>query len=87
MLIREGEQTFVSEVSSDKETPVINHWLNNCENNHADFASSESDFMPIRILDIGGAENQEPRLVLKADLGYLNTTAHRYMVLKPLLGI
>lgn len=81
MLIREGEQTSESEVSLDKETPVINHWLDNCQNDHADCASSESGFMLTRVVDVSDTENQKPSFVLKADLSQLNTTAYRYLAL------
>lgn len=61
MLIREGEQTSESEVSLDKETLVINHWLDNCQNDHADCASIESGFMLTRVVDVSDTENQKPR--------------------------
>ena len=47
--------------------------------------------MPTRVIDVGDAENQEPRLVLTADLdspnGTLNTTAHRYLALSHCWGL
>lgn len=47
--------------------------------------------MPTRVVDVGGAENQEPRLVPTADLdsldGTLNTTAHRYLALSHCWGL
>lgn len=91
MLIREGEPTSDSEVNPDKEISIINYWLDNCQKNHTDCARSEVYFMPTRVIDVGGAENQEPRLVLTADLsstdGHLDTTARRYLALSHCWGL
>lgn len=47
--------------------------------------------MPTRVVDIGDTENQEPRLVLTADLnppnGRSNTTGHQYLALSHCWGL
>ena len=92
MLIREGGPTSSDlGVNPDKEIPIIKYWLDNCQKNHADCVSSEPGFMPTRVVDVGSAENQEPRLVLTADPKltdhHLNTTARRYLALSHCWGL
>jgi hypothetical protein len=87
-----GDPTSVHpEELSDKEIPVINYWLDNCQTSHPDCATSEPAFMPTRVVDVGLAENQEPRLVLTADLNFtdhrLNATARRYLALSHCWGL
>jgi hypothetical protein len=69
---------------SDKETPIINYWLDNCQTNHPECVSDQVAFMPTRLIDVGLEENQEPRLVLTADL---NFTDRRYLALSHCWGL
>jgi Heterokaryon incompatibility protein (HET) len=92
MLTGEGDPNSSSSgMNSDKEIPVINYWLENCQKNHADCAGETSGFMPTRVVDVGSGEIEEPRLVLTAELdfdnGNLDITARRYLALSHCWGL
>jgi Heterokaryon incompatibility protein (HET) len=83
VLIQPGEP---KSEDSDKEIPIINHWINNCQKNHAGCVSGLQGFMPTRVIDVGSA-NSQPRLVLSSDLDFnLDTTDRRYLALSHCWG-
>ena len=91
MLIREGELNSNSRVDSHKEMSTINYWLDNCQKNHIECANTEPGFIPTRVVDVGSAEYQEPRLVLAADLDSTdrrsNDRDRRYLALSHCWGL
>ena len=92
ILIRKGEPSpSDSGVDPDQEIAIINYWLDNCKNNHADCGSGEPRFMPTRVVDVGLTGNEEPRLVLTAELDFTecqsNTTARSYLALSHCWGL
>jgi hypothetical protein len=91
MLIWEGGQSSPEVgMTPDMEISVFNYWLDKCQNNHPECSNDELGFMPTRVVDVGRSENQEPRLVLTADLNradpHSNITASRYLAVSHCWG-
>ena len=87
MLIMEDELDCSNSDSTGdfgKEISVINYWLDNCQRTHPDCASSELDYMPTRVVDVGSVEGSGPHLVLTADL---DSTDRRYLALSHCWGL
>ena len=91
MLIQEGEPSpSDSGVYLDKEIPIITYWLDICENHHPECSSKQSKVLPTRLVDVGGFESQEPRLVMPLSLDFTvcqsNAAARRYLALSHCWG-
>ncbi|KAL9127526.1 MAG: hypothetical protein Q9217_003614 [Psora testacea] len=86
-----GPNPSDSAMNPDKEIPVINYWLDNCQKNHAACASSEPNFMPSRVIDVGHAEDKEVRLVSTVELDFTDrprdAAARRYLALSHCWGL
>src|SRR5579862_1975868 len=71
----------------DNEISTINYWLDYCRNNHSGCVSSQPDFMPTRVVDVGLVEDREPRLVFTAGLDAADRgLARRYLALSHCWG-
>ena len=63
---------------------IIRYKLENCQNNHPDCTISDAKFLPTRLVDVGVAGKQEPRLVLSADI---ESEDRRYLALSHSWGL
>lgn len=71
------------EVGLGSESKIINYWLENCERNHSECATSE-DFLPTRLIDVGAAPDIVPRLIYSADK---NIEGAHYLALSHCWGL